>query len=91
MTQDTTDIYVIEYLTMDGDTDFAVVKNFREFEQNIIANDALGFDGILDSGALSEYQYQEQIEIETTNSYCTEGIILGLVVLGLIIIKMIKR
>ena len=29
--------------------------------------------------------------IETTNSYCTEGIILGLVVLGLIIVKLIKK
>jgi len=95
MTQDTTDVYVIEYLTMDGDTDFAVVKNFREFEQSIIANDALEFRCVLDSGALSEYQYQEQIEIDTTNSCNTETIeILGLsvlyftvIALGIILLK----
>ena len=96
MTQDTqTHLLGIEYLSknynpnyFEGDTGFtidtgfAVVRDYKEFENSVMD----GFVEIINIKPLSEYGYQEP-----TNSYCTEGIILGLVVLGLIIIKMIKR
>jgi len=91
MIQDTqTHLLGIKYLTDAGehDTGFAVVRDYKEFEYTVIANDALGFIEIVNIKPLSEYKKQYQ---DTTNSYCTEGIILGLVVLGLIIVKLIKN
>jgi hypothetical protein len=95
MIQDTqTHLLGIKYLTDAGehDTGFAVVRDYKEFEYTVIANDALGFIEIVNIKPLSEYKKQYQ---EPTNSCNTETIeILGLsvlyftvIALGIILLK----
>jgi hypothetical protein len=92
MNQDTTHLLGIQYLTdaQEYDTGYAVVRDYKEFENSIIANDALGFIEIINIKCHSGYGYQEP-----TNSCNTETIeILGLsvlyftvIALGIILLK----
>jgi hypothetical protein len=83
--QDTQPLLGIEYLSknynpnyFEGDTGFtmdtgfAVVRDYKEFENSVMVSDALGFVEIINIKPLTDYGYQETIYLNKLidTSYC---------------------